>query len=394
MSPVTSVATPPDLLAPDERRVIDDFHRDIWCLLGLPIDASTTPQTLDQLYLRIIDPLEQSPLGCFLTTPNLNFVIAALRDPTFRESVINSDWVVADGMPLVWVAQALNVPITERIAGSSLIDKLRFESGPDRRPLRIFFFGGPDGVAKTACEQLEREHLGLEGAGYCSPGFGSIESMSTDEIIDSINASEADIVLVALGAKRGQAWIEYNRSRLKAPAISHLGAVVNFVAGTVTRAPLWMQRSGTEWLWRIYEERNLLKRYWSDGLRFLHLYVTRVRPYQKFIQARAAAHKPTKAEVRLTEEGDHLLKIHLTGSLIHAQLADIRVAFCRAALAKRDIELDLGACSDIDPAFIGQLLLLRKYQNSHNKRLRINGVDKWRKDVFRYNCVEYLLQRS
>lgn len=384
-----------DLLPIKERLVIDDFHRDVWCLLGLPIDASTTSQMINQIYLRIVDPLGQTPFGCFLTTPNLNFVIAALEDPVFRESVINSDYVVADGMPLVWIGRALNIPICERIAGSSLIEKFRFNRQPDRRPLRIYFFGGPEGVAELACKQLNHEKLGLVGAGYCSPGFGSLASMSTDTIIDDINACQPDIVLVALGAKRGQAWIEHNRSKLTAPAISHLGAVVNFIAGTVERAPLWMQRSGLEWVWRMYQERSLVQRYWRDGTRFLWLYATRVRRYQKYLRnSHHYENTDVPPHIESCDQQEGTLKISLHGALIYTQLDEVRSAFCRAALADSDIELDLGDSCNIDPAFIGLLLILRKHQNLNGKRLQIMGVEGWRKEVFYYNCAEYLIEEE
>ena len=78
--------------------------------------------------------------------------------------------------------------------------------------------------------------------------------MSDQGIIQNINATNADFVLVALGARKGQAWIMANRRQLEAPVISHLGAVVNFAADRIARAPNWAQNMGIEWLWRIYQE--------------------------------------------------------------------------------------------------------------------------------------------
>jgi N-acetylglucosaminyldiphosphoundecaprenol N-acetyl-beta-D-mannosaminyltransferase len=163
------------------RRLIDDFQRDVWCLVGMPIDATRSAETLEHLWFSARDPLNQQPLGCFLSTPNLNFVIAALSDESFRDSVVSSDWVVADGMPLVWLAKKLGIPIKERVAGSSLVESLRLglKGKNDSSPLKVFFFGGPDGVAQQACEQLQSERSGLTGVGYHSPGFGTLESMSS-----------------------------------------------------------------------------------------------------------------------------------------------------------------------------------------------------------------------
>ena len=112
--------------------------------------------------------------------------------------------------------------------------------------------------------------------GFESPGYGDVESMSSPETIQRINAARADFVVVSLGAQKGQAWIVRNRERLSAPVVSHLGAVVNFVAGEVLRAPRWMQRGGMEWAWRILQEPALARRYAKDGFVLFGLVVREV----------------------------------------------------------------------------------------------------------------------
>ena len=173
---------------------------------------------------------------------------------------------VADGKPIVWLARLLNIPIPERVAGSDLIEEL-IKNRTEHKILKVFFFGGEDGIAEAACEKLNSYNTGLKCVGSFNPGFGSIADMSSSEIIDQINQSNADFIIVSLGAKKGQAWIEKNRKNLNAPIISHLGAVVNFIAGTVSRSPKILQKSGLEWLWRIKEEPMLWKRYRSEERR-------------------------------------------------------------------------------------------------------------------------------
>ncbi|MFN3880735.1 MAG: WecB/TagA/CpsF family glycosyltransferase [Nitrincola lacisaponensis] len=239
--------------------------RQQWFLLGLPFDAVT----LDQACQQVFNAIEQRE-RCFISTPNLNFVINAQRDPDFARSVMLSDLNLADGMPLVWAARWLKIPVPERVAGSSLFDELVKRSDADR-PLRVFFFGGDPGVAEKAAEVLNARPEAVICCGYHDPGRGNVESMSTAEIRDKINASQADFLVVSLGAKKGQAWILQNLEQLNVPVISHLGAVVNFVAGTVKRAPAIWQKLGLEWLWRIVEEPYLWKRYAGDGLAALGL---------------------------------------------------------------------------------------------------------------------------
>lgn len=237
--------------------------RNLHWILGLPFDAITLQEAVHQVRSAAIN---RTPL--FISTPNLNFLIASQKDEAFRNSVIHSELSLADGMPIIWLAKLLKVPIRERVAGSSLFEALRHQPlQAGERPLKVFFFGGPDGVAQRACEALNQDSAAMACTGALSPGYGTLADMSTPDILAHINASGADFVVVSLGAQKGQAWIERNRHQLNAPIISHLGAVVNFVAGDVKRAPQWVQRVGFEWLWRVKEEPMLWKRYLSDGVK-------------------------------------------------------------------------------------------------------------------------------
>ncbi|WP_312028340.1 WecB/TagA/CpsF family glycosyltransferase [Aquabacterium sp. J223] len=246
-------APPPALPAP------------VW-LLGLPFHPIDLPGAM-----AAVRRAARQRQRLFISTPNVNFAVAAAAQPAFRDSVLRSDLSLADGMPLVWLARRLGLPITQRVAGSDLFAALRRPPADGTPPLKVYFFGGPPGVAAQAGERLNAERGGLVCVGHASPGFGSVEAMSAPELIDDINRSGADFLVVALGAQKGQAWILHNLPRLKPPVVSHLGAVVNFVAGAVRRAPPWMQRTGLEWLWRIREEPGLVKRYAGDGLALARL---------------------------------------------------------------------------------------------------------------------------
>lgn len=243
-----------------EYDLTDYRFRQQWLLLGLPFDAVTLDQACDRVYAAI-----DSRSRCFISTPNLNFVINAAKDPEFARSVWLSDLNLADGMPLIWVARWLKIPLPERVAGSTLFDAL-VQGATEKRPLKVFFFGGDPGVAETAAKVMNSQPGHYCCCGHLEPGRGSVESMSTDAIIEQINASDANFLVVSLGAKKGQAWILRNLAKLEVPVVSHLGAVVNFVAGSVKRAPVVWQKLGLEWLWRIVEEPHLWRRYLGDAM--------------------------------------------------------------------------------------------------------------------------------
>jgi len=362
-----------------------DFQRRVVCILGLPFDVISTVQAVDKLSYAA-----QHYQRCFLSTPNLNFAVASLAGGDFRDSVIRSDLSVADGMPLVWIARLLGLPVTERVAGSTLFERLRSATSSER--LRVYFFGGPDGVAEAAAEKLNAGSSGLVCTGHESPGFGSVEQMSTTAIINRINASQADFVVVALGAKKGQAWIEHNLAALDAPVISHLGAVVNFVAGTVVRAPRWIQRIGAEWLWRIWEEPSLWRRYLHDGLTLLKLMSSLVLPCAIFVRRhKADAAALAAAQVSISRQAG-LCTITASGAWEESNLAPLRQAFSDATAVPGAIRVDFSGVTHIDSACIALLLLLYGHQTKVQGDFSLHGVHPAVRRMLHLFCADYLLR--
>lgn len=364
--------------------VAGEFDRQVHCLLGLPFDAVSMADAVQR-----IRGAAETRQPCFLSTPNLNFLIACQSDTAFRDSVINSGLSVADGMPLVWLAKLLGMPIMERVAGSEIFEHLRQDS---MRPISVFFFGGMPGVAEEACRRLNEDTAGIRCTGFHDPGFGSVEEMSSQATIDKINASTPDFVVVSLGARKGQAWIERNRRRLSAPVISHLGAVVNFVAGTVSRAPAWMQRTGLEWLWRIKEEPALWRRYLGDGLMLIRLLFTRVLPLLFMPRQRSPATSEAEKPQVISVWEAGTLRLSLRGNWTADRLAPLRK--CLRELTERGggVRLDLDQVASVDSAFLGLLLLVYGHQRQLGCEFRLTGVKGRVRRMFKLSCVDYLLQ--
>ena len=159
----------------------DEFDRNTWCLLGLPYDAVNM-----QAACEIISEAALTRRNCFFSTPNLNFSISALDDPAFRNTVIDSELSLIDGMPLLWMARLLGTGLSEKVSGSDLFDQLWHRSPPGKTGIKVFFFGGEAGVAEIACQKNNATDSGLTCVGFLNPGFGSIEDISRSEIIDQI----------------------------------------------------------------------------------------------------------------------------------------------------------------------------------------------------------------
>jgi len=355
----------------------------VYCLLGLTFDAIDLTEAEHR-----IRSSARHRTPCFLSTPNLNFLVVCQTDVAFRDSVINSDLNLADGMPIVWLSRLLGIPIHERVAGATLFERLRQSTN---EKLSVYFFGGPDGVAEAACKQLNVENKGMTCVGYASPGFGSVEDLSSDEIIRRINASNADFLVVALGARKGQAWIEHNRHRLNTPIISHLGAVVNFVAGTVTRAPAWLQKIGLEWLWRIKEEPTLWKRYAQDGVDLLALLATCVIPYALFLWCHDRKYRKPEMSIVATDVTENSYILRPCGHWTKDNIAVMRNHFMSAVATDKDILVDMQKVSYVDSAFIGLLMLVNAEQTKNQKGMTISGTQKLTRQIFQYCRADSLL---
>jgi N-acetylglucosaminyldiphosphoundecaprenol N-acetyl-beta-D-mannosaminyltransferase len=328
-----------------------DFERRVHAVLGLPFDAIDEAEAAR----RVCDAAAQRR-RCFLSTPNLNFAIACRSDPVFRHSVLVSDLSTADGWPIVRVARWVGAPVTNKVAGSDLFENLR--SSSLQPPLRVYFFGGPPGAAERAHQVLSAANQGLRSVGFNAAGFGDLASMSTDEIRGEINRTAPELLVVSLGAGKGQRWILQNMDHLEVPVVSHLGAVVNFVAGTVSRAPKWVQRLNGEWFWRILQERSLFSRYWNDGRRLLGIVLRDLLPLSRWLKQHAptaAALAAARLELRRGDEGSTLV---LEGAWCDSNATPLREALRDLVAAGRPVRVDLGGATYLDSAVLGLMMLL------------------------------------
>ena len=368
----------------------DDLARQVYCVLGMPVDAVDMTTVLTRLEAAAADT---KPF--LVSTCNLNFLAQSLSDPAFRESLLASDLVTADGVPILWLARLLGIPLEGRVAGSDMFAALSSRRARTRR-LTVFLFGGGEGVAEAAGRSLNALPGGLVCAGALCPGYGSVAELSSQACIETINASGADFLAVALGAAKGQAWLRHNHRRLTVPVRAHLGAAIGFQAGVLRRAPRIAQKLGLEWLWRIKEEPQLWRRYWQDGCVLLRLLLTRVLPQvtRSLRNRLSARHVRPSLVITARQERDSII-LFLGGSAVEPCVAGATVHF-RTALAanKRRLIVDLSGVGVVDARFLGALLMLRKSLVQGLGRLEVVGASPAIKRQFRLNEVAFLLSPS
>lgn len=363
-----------------------DLSREVYCVLGIAIDAIEMPAVLD-----CIEAAAAKGSPFVVSTPNLNFLVSSLTDPVFRETILQSDLCTTDGMPVVWIARLMGIPIKGRIAGSDIFECLKGRQDSQQR-LKVFLFGGTEGVADAASKALQGVSGGLTCVGWIYPGFGTVEEMSADGIIDRINSSRADFLMVAVAAKKGQLWLQRNHHRLRIPVRANLGATINFQAGIVRRAPRVFQILGLEWLWRIKEEPHLWGRYWHDGTVLLRLLLTQVLPVAVVAHVARMTSARVGNDLAIKEAESHeTFMITLLGDASARHVEKAVLSFRRALTSKKHVSIDLSSTRIIDARFLGLLLMLRKQLKVNGVNLRFTGGSPRLKRLFRLNGADFLL---
>jgi N-acetylglucosaminyldiphosphoundecaprenol N-acetyl-beta-D-mannosaminyltransferase len=369
---------------PEISCVPDDLTRDVYGLMGVPIDAVD----MDTVLMRI-SAAAASGTPFILSTPNLDFLTINRFDQEFRESLLLSDLCPPDGMPIVWISWLLGIPIKERIAGSDIFATLR-SMRRSRPKLSVFLFGGAEGVVAKASQRINEAAGWATCVGWLYPGFFPVEDLSSSGIIEAINESNADFLAVGLSARKGQAWLLRNHHRLAIPVRASLGATLNFEAGTVERAPAFLRVRGLEWLWRIKEEPYLWTRYWRNLCELLYLLPVRVLPLAVALWWNRCFRRDRDLLIRRHQDGNSIV-LSLSGAAIGTHVGKVTAWFRSALAAKQPITIDLADAHAIDTRFLGLLLMLRKLLTRQGLQLTLTRARLGTRLLLRLNGFGYLL---
>jgi len=205
----------------------------------------------------------------YSVTPNVDHLVKLRHDPEFREAYGAADLAVADGVPLVWASRLLGSPLPERVNGTDLMVRLAAMAAIN--DYSVYLLGGAPGTAEAAARLLQDRYDGLRIAGHSCPPVGfDQESETNDLLVESVAASGADILFVALGAPKQEKWIHFYGERTGVRHAIGIGGSFSLITGQIRRAPRWAQRAGLEWAWRFaHEPSRLWRRYLIDDLPFL-----------------------------------------------------------------------------------------------------------------------------
>lgn len=187
-------------------------------------------------------------------------VMESRRDARLRDILNQAGMVTADGMSLVWFSRLVRKAPVERVYGPDLMRALTSIS--PGRGYRHFYYGGPPGLAEKLKQAMEAAYPGVTIVGTFAPPFHELTPPEDNAAVAQINAACPDIVWVGLSTPKQEFWMADHMGRIDAPVMIGVGAAFDFLAGTKPQAPLWMQRNGLEWLFRLATEpRRLWRRY-------------------------------------------------------------------------------------------------------------------------------------
>jgi N-acetylglucosaminyldiphosphoundecaprenol N-acetyl-beta-D-mannosaminyltransferase len=231
-----------------------DHHPAQSLVLGIPVHAVEMARAVDIVFDWAARRESRTVCLC-----NVDSLMRARRDGSHHEALGSADLVLPDGAPVAWALRRLLGCAQERVAGPDMMWACCAEAARQGTP--IFLLGGAPETLRRLEVRLQAAFAGLHIAGTLAPPFRPLTEAEDARVVYEINESGAKIVWVGLGCPKQEAWLRAHRGRIHATMVG-VGAAFDFHAGTLKRAPVWMQRRGLEWLYRLGQDpRRLARRY-------------------------------------------------------------------------------------------------------------------------------------
>jgi N-acetylglucosaminyldiphosphoundecaprenol N-acetyl-beta-D-mannosaminyltransferase len=246
-------------------------------LFGLPITNVTMAQAVSRVEEQIRSGSTQQ-----IATANLDFARNSLKDPYLQRVICDCSMVLPDGAPMLWASSLFGAPLKQRVTGVDLIPELAKLSA--ERGYGIFLLGSSENSSRLASEVLTSRYPGVRIVGRYCPDVAPLHAMDNEELLRRIASAEPDILLVAFGNPKQEMWIYRHRDRLSVPVSIGIGGALDMIAGSLKRAPKWVQKVNLEWAYRMCQEpKRLFPRYFHDAIAFfvhlpLGLLATRMQP--------------------------------------------------------------------------------------------------------------------
>jgi N-acetylglucosaminyldiphosphoundecaprenol N-acetyl-beta-D-mannosaminyltransferase len=244
---------------------------DIFYLLGIPIANVTKKRALEMIWTSM-----EGPSVSEMHFANAHCINVAAKHASYLSVLQQAKAVFADGTGIRKAGAKLNHPIVDNVNGTDLFPMICSECAKTDK--KLYLLGGKPGVAEK-CAQWANTYAHREIIAGFHDGFFSEEQ--TSGVLDAINASKADLLLVAMGVPRQELWLHDNLANLTVPVVMGVGGLFDFYSGTIRRSPVWMRKLGIEWVWRLMmEPKRMWRRYIIGNIEFL-LRIGKIRREQR-----------------------------------------------------------------------------------------------------------------
>jgi N-acetylglucosaminyldiphosphoundecaprenol N-acetyl-beta-D-mannosaminyltransferase len=246
--------------------------------IGTEVDAITYDELFGQCDLWLQDKQAKSKhIACV----NVNCVVESYLDPQIADIFDKADISGADSMPFVYWIELLTGKKCDRLYAPDIILKLCERSLESN--YRLFLYGGAEGVPEKMQSFLEQKFPGINIVGAYSPPFRQLTPGEDLEICDRINQTNPDFIIVGLGSPKQDKWMQEHLDKIPGTVMIASGAAFDFFGGTINQAPLFIQRSGFEWLFRLFQDpKRLWKRYTLYNIIFLWTFFLQIVGLKKF----------------------------------------------------------------------------------------------------------------
>jgi N-acetylglucosaminyldiphosphoundecaprenol N-acetyl-beta-D-mannosaminyltransferase len=350
-------------------------------ILGVPFDNVTTAQTV-----ALVEAMIASKRPHYLATANVDFAVQALHDVELRRILLDAHLVVCDGAPLVWASRWLGNPLPERVAGSDLVPLLLRLA--EAKGYRVFFLGGKESTVQRALAKLRETLPKLNVVGFLSPPFAPLLEMDHEGICKVLRQAKPDLMFVSFGCPKQEKWLNLNYRQAGVPVGIGVGATIDFLAGDMKRAPVWMQKCGLEWLFRLLQEpRRLFRRYFKDlwvfGWAILQQ-TWQMRRRRSSQEGRSLATVTAAPDATLT-------RVRFEGRLDAAAVHANEGLWGRLASGQTHVIVDLAGVPFVDSTGVGRLVRLQKDLREAGRQLVVAGAgDQVRQALQKMGLAEFL----
>jgi exopolysaccharide biosynthesis WecB/TagA/CpsF family protein len=205
--------------------------------------------------------------GEYICFSNVHTLVMARENPDYARVLNESAFAFPDGAPIAQLQQKSGMELAERVAGPDFMEHM-FKASTDGS-ITHYFYGASQNTLDELNKKLLEKYPGIVIKGMYSPPFRELTPEEDQRDVDMINASGADILWVGLGAPKQEKWMNAHKGRINAVMMG-VGAGFDFHAGTINRAPLWIQKIGFEWLYRLFQDpKRLIRRYFITNTKYM-----------------------------------------------------------------------------------------------------------------------------